>query len=142
MQHNIRTSCQLMRLLLLGTLLLCLSACGTQPVRVASPTTDLQILQLGVHTLTEPREVAGPIKHPDEAEKNGQLMAVATDLDDLAWLDEKDKVRVRSFVDQAVILIAQGRAEACSWWNLACRHRRRASLAPLASPPAQPPGQP
>lgn len=135
MRHNTRALLRLMRLLLLGIISLSLSACVTQPVRVASPTTDLQILQLGVHTLTEPREVAGDIKHPDEAETNHQLMAVATDLDDVAWLSNQDKVRLRSFVDSALVIIAQSQQVACSWWNIACRHRQKAVVAPLMTKP-------
>lgn len=131
MLRNMRTFSKLMRLLLLGMPLLFLQGCAQQPVRVAAPTTDLQILQLGVHALTEPRAVAGPIQHPDQAETNGQLMSVATDLDDVHWLDEQDKTRLRTFVDKAVVLIGQSRAAVCGWWNVACKRRNRASLAPL-----------
>lgn len=114
----------LIRALLLGVLSLSLSACGTRPVRVEQRATDLQVLKLGVKALTEPRVVSGPVQHPDQAKDNGELMDLALDLDDIAFLSNEDKRRLRQFVFEAADAIDKARRPACRWYQLAC-HRGR-----------------
>jgi hypothetical protein len=81
--------------------------------------------------MTKERHLAGNLQHPDEARNGGELMAVATDLDDVHWLDTQDKFELRDFLDKALVLIGASRQVRCSWLNVACRLRNRRAMAPL-----------
>jgi len=123
-----RGSRHLILMLLIGLMALFLSGCGTSPVRVEQRATDLELLKLGVHQLTQPRVVPGPIQHPDQAETTEQVWNLSLDLDDVHWLGEGDKVRVRDFVDQAVKLIAESRMAPCKLWQFKCKSERAKAL--------------
>jgi hypothetical protein len=141
MFSNTRTSKLPTPVLLVGLLSLFLSACGTSPVRVEQHATDLEVVKLAVHSMTQPREISGDIKRAEDAENNEQLMKLTLDLEDVKFLYEKDLQRVDVFVTKALSIIAQGRLKPCPWYSFKCRREQTAVLAPFASPPAAPPGQ-
>ena len=111
--------------LVLGLMVVSLSGCGTTSGRRDSPATDLEVLRLGVKHLTEKRRVEGSIQHRDEAETNGQLWNYAGRLEDKSELDDGDKDRLRSFIDEALDAIQRSRQAPCHPLNLACRWSRR-----------------
>lgn len=119
-------------LLLIGALSLFLSACGTSPVRADAPATDLEVMRLGVEALTQPREPAGEVQRSEDAATAGQAWDLLLDLEDLDYLHEQDKHRLRVFVNKSLDAIAASRAEPCRWWQRAC-HARNAGR--LAGPP-------
>lgn len=112
------------RLLTIGLLVSFLSGCATTPARDAS-NTDLQLIRIGVKHLTQKRSVEGPIQHRDEAEDNGQLWNFAGQLEAKSELDDGDKDRLRSFIDEALDAIEGSRRETCGRFNLICRWGRR-----------------
>lgn len=117
-----------MSTLLVGALVVSLSACATSHVAGTARDTDLELLRLGVDALTTPRQSAGAIQHPHQARSEDELMAVALDLDDLSWLAEADKARTRAFVHSAVEAIRVSRVPACAWWQVACKREARTRL--------------
>lgn len=123
-----------MKLFVLGALLLSLTGCASLRANVAQPATDLQVLQLAVVAMTEPREIAGSIQHPDQAANGGQLLDVALDLDDVHFLDTQDKLRLRTFVTDAIRAIAASRLPECPWYGVRCRRDRAAALAAFPGP--------
>lgn len=131
MKTNTKHSSSQILLLALGTMLLFLTSCGISPVRVEQRATDLEVMRLGVEQMTQPRTVAGSLQHADEARTNGELMNYALNVEDALWLSNGDKVRVRSFVNSALSVIASGRLPPCRWLDFACKHGRAAALAPF-----------
>lgn len=122
-----------MPLLVLGLLLVFLTGCGhTAARRDPPPSTDLQVLMLGVKALTEPNEVQGPIQHREQAETNGDLWVLSGRQDDVIDLEHDDKRRLRQFIAEAVAAIERGRQPECRWWQFGCKREREAS--PLLNP--------
>lgn len=102
---------------LLLAIVLSTPGCATSPARDAPPATDLQVLRLGVKALTEPRRPAGDVQHLDEAETEGEVWDYAGDVEEALWLAERDKARVRTFVDEATAAIEESRLPPCRWWK-------------------------
>lgn len=109
-------------LLAAGLTSLCLASCATTTASEGS--VDLELVRLGVKHLTEQRRVEGAIQHRDEAETNGQLWSYAGRLEDKSELDDGDKLRIRSFVDDAIDAVARSRQEPCAWYDARCRWKR------------------
>lgn len=124
------------RLWLFGMAMLFLSACAISPTRVAAPSTDLQMLKLGLDALTQPRTVAYPIQHPDQAKTGGELFGLSMAQDDTIWLEEQDKVRSRNFYTQAINLLMQKEQPDCKWYQIGCKRSRKRALDAVA--PASP----
>lgn len=105
--------------LLIGLLSLCLSACATSPAKDASHESDLDVLVLGVETMTEPRGTE--LKNPEDTKDNEEAWSLLLDLDDVKYLSNRDKAGIRSFVQKAVERIKTSR-RTCStfdrWFNL------------------------
>lgn len=89
------------------------------------PSTDLQVLNLGVKALTEPTVVEGAIKKRKDAITNGDLWTLSGRQDDALVVANDDKLRVRQFVADATAAIERGRRPACKAWNFVCRWKRK-----------------
>jgi hypothetical protein len=90
----------MIQLLLLGALSLFLSACVTSPAKDASQESDLDVLVLGVQTMTEPR--GNDLKNPEDVRDTEEAWNLLLDLDDIKWLSNRDKAGIRGFVEKAV----------------------------------------
>jgi hypothetical protein len=58
-------------------------------------------------------------------------MGVALDLDDALWLSNQDKVRLRTFVDSSLLVIAKAQMPPCHWYQFICKHDQKKALSPL-----------
>ena len=92
--------------------------CATTPtVRHGDEaSTDLQIIRLGIEALTEPREVAGPIQHREQAATNGELWLLSGRQEDALQLAEGDKRRARTFVLESLGAIEKARQAVDRKW--------------------------
>lgn len=104
----------MIRLLLLGALSLFLSACATSPAKDASHESDLDVLVMGVQTMTEPR--GNELKNPEDVRDTEEAWNLLLDLDDVKWLSNRDKAGIRDFVERAVERIKESR-RSCSTWD-------------------------
>lgn len=104
--------------------LLFLTSCASSPASDASPATDLAVLRLGVQALTQPRQPNGDIQRAEDAKTSGQVFNYALDLEDVNWLQNDDKARLRTFVTKSLDTIEASRFT-CRWYELACRRRLR-----------------
>lgn len=111
--------------LIIGCALIFLTSCASSPAKDASPATDLELLRLGVEQLTRERQPQGPVTRAEDARTGQELFGLTIALEDTNWLQNDDKRRTRTFVDKATRRIEATRIT-CSWWNLACKSRRKA----------------
>lgn len=114
-------SCRKMLLLVLGVMLLSLSGCATPPVRDVSSASDLEMMRLGVHALTKPRQIAGKYQHLDEATTTDEAYTFGGNAEEAFWLSERDKAGLKEFVDNALDLIAKSRRAPCPRWKFWCK---------------------
>lgn len=112
---------------LLGLMVVFLTACAMQPVRVAAPATDLQLLRLGINSMTEHREPSGAVRNPDEAETTEQAWNLLLELDDIKHLSNGDKDRIRKFANDAIDIIEESRLPECRFYQLKCKRIRARS---------------
>lgn len=102
---------RMLRLLILmfvtGALALFLSGCATSPARDASHESDLDVLVLGVQSMTEPR--GNDLKNPEDVRDTEEAWNLLLDLDDIKWLSNWDKASIRGFVEKAVARIKESR---------------------------------
>lgn len=80
---------------------------------------------MGVKAMTEPRRVEGPLKSRADAEVTGDLWTLAGKQEDVIFLSEGDKARVRDFVSEAVQAITLSYAQPCRWWQFGCKAARK-----------------
>lgn len=99
----------------IGLISLFLSACGTLPAKDASHESDLDVLVMGVQTMTEPR--GEDLPNPEEITDTGAAWNLLLDLDDVKWLSNRDKAGIRTFVERAVERIKESRRQCSSWDN-------------------------
>ena len=125
----------LIQVSLIGALSQFLIGCASSPERVEQRAVDLEIIQLGVVQMTQPRYVQGAIQHPDQAENAGQLMDLSLDQDDTIYLLNGDLLGVRNFVTQSLALIAKSRLTPCKWWNLKCKREQKEVLSNFKEKP-------
>lgn len=116
--------------------LLSLSGCATTPSAGNSRSSDLEVLRLGIHAMTEPRQVQGAVKKPSEVKDFGESLNFNVEAYSVMWLQWQDQKRLRTFADSAILAIAKARMDACGWLNLRCQARQRASLRSLQPVPA------
>ena len=109
-------------MLLLGMLLLSLTACVTQ---TAVRSTDLKIIRLGVESLTVPTKVQGDIQTRSQAVTNGDLWKLSGRQSDALEMANSDKEQVRIFVIKSLDLMAEERAKACPWYSISCKRKAR-----------------
>ena len=109
------------QLFAISLLSLCLASCATSRETRALPATDLAVTRLAVNGMTQPREPSADVKRVEDAADTGQLFALALSLEETLWLSNQDKVRIRTFVNDALDLIEKSRRPACSRWNLFCK---------------------
>lgn len=109
--------------LLLGLMLLFLTACGTSPVRDDSPANDLDALANSVKSDAEPRTLPnGKTYCVEDAGTNKKLKSCALNLEDGFFLSEGDKARILDNVLKAVERMKLAR-NPCRWWQVKCRAR-------------------
>lgn len=106
----------MIRSLVLGLMLLSLTACGNKLVRDASRGSDLDVLVMGVETMAQSRQPAGDIKRAEDATTTGEVWNLALDLEDANWLHDQDKARIVSFVGRAADRIKLAR-QPCGFWK-------------------------
>lgn len=116
--------------LLLMLISLSLTACSSSPARVENHASDLEVLKLGVETLSEPRQPAGDIQRLEDAKTSGQAFRYAMDLEDALYLSNEDKARTARFVQKATAAIIASRDPSCHFWQLACKRARYQAPAP------------
>lgn len=104
----------MIRLLLLGLTALFLSGCVTSPAKDVSHESDLDVLVLGVQTMTEPR--GENYKNPEDVTDTEDAWNLLLDLDDVKWLSNRDKAGIRRFVEKSVESIKKSRIQ-CSYWD-------------------------
>lgn len=112
-----------MKTMLLAAGLLTLFLTGCASLTKAPPSTDLQVLRLGVQALTEPTRVEGAIQSRADARTNGDLWLLAGRQADAIDKANDDKARLRQFIQEATEAIENGR-EPCRWWQVGCRLSR------------------
>lgn len=124
--------------LLLALIALFLPACGMQPVRDASPASDLTALKSNAERHLAPRSLAsGRLYCWELATTEGLQDECGPDLEELAWLSERDKARALALV-QSYVQRAELERLACRWYQVRCHARRRAlerDLQSLTLPP-------
>lgn len=89
------------------------------------PSTDLEIVRAGVHSILAPRAIAGPTLTRSDARTNGDLWRFAGSAEDGVALSELDKARAVTFVDSATAIIEKARLGTCSFFNVKCRMAKR-----------------
>lgn len=104
----------LIQLLLLGLTALSLSGCATSPASAVSHESDLDVLVLGVQTMTEPR--GENFKNPEDVTDTEDAWNLLLDLDDVKWLSNRDKLGIRTFVTKSVDAIKKSR-RVCTRWD-------------------------
>jgi hypothetical protein len=119
-------------------MLLCASAgllsCGTLPARDVRPATDLDLLTIGVEELTREREPQSRVTRAEDVttvEEAGELLIALEDVD---WLHEDDKRRLRRFVTRSVERIRISLEPPCQWWNVSCKMDQRGRRQDLEPP--------
>jgi hypothetical protein len=124
--------------LLLALIALFLPACGTLPARDASPESDLTALKSNAESHLAPRTLdSGRLYCWELATTEGLQDECGPDLEELAWLSERDKARALALV-QAFVKRATLQRLACRWYQVRCHARRRAierDLQVLTLPP-------
>ena len=98
----------------IGLISLFLSGCATSPARDASQGSDLDVLVMGVQSMTEPR--GNDLKNPEDVQSNEEAWSLLLDLDDIKWLSNRDKASIRGFVEKAVERIKVSR-RVCTGWD-------------------------
>lgn len=109
----------MIRMFVIGLTTLFLSGCVTSPAKDASHGSDLDVLVLGVQTMTEPRGT--DLKNPEDVQTNEEAWNLLLDLDDVKFLSNRDKSSVRGFVEKSVERIKESRRVCTRWdrfWNL------------------------
>lgn len=112
------------RLLAIGALLLCLTACAMQPTHDASHASDLDALLSTVKSDTTPRVLPNGRTYCVElAATNDARDACAGDLEDGFYLSEQDKSRAYVDVYRAVQRLKLER-DPCGWMATVTRRPR------------------
>ena len=119
----------MIRSLVLGLILLSLTACGNKLAKGDSRGSDLDVLVMGVETMAQSRHPAGEIKRAEDARTTGEVWNLALDLEDANWMHDQDKARIVKFVGRAADRIKLAR-QPCSFWQSLWKSNR-CEVAPL-----------
>lgn len=115
----------LIRLFVMLSTLLFLTACASSPARDARSESDLNVVKLAVEKMAvkrTPTPVDGSSRMEDQ-ETFGNAYLLGLNLEDSLWLSEQDKKSIVEFVQEAMEEIAKTRRPPCKWYNIACRFR-------------------
>lgn len=105
------------RLLVIGLLSLFLAACGTQPVRVASPASDLDVLEASVQAELKARKLSnGRIYCLELAATNDARDDCSLELEDTLYLSEGDKVSAMQVLHKGIQRVKL-RLNPCGFWK-------------------------
>ena len=103
--------------LLIGLIVLCLAACGTQPVKDDAPASDLDALKANVHTALKARTLSnGKVYCAELATTNDERDECVLDLEDTLFLSERDKVSAMKVLDLGIERIKL-RLNPCGFWK-------------------------
>jgi hypothetical protein len=113
------------RLLLLALIALFLPACGPHTVRDDSPASDLDALVTTVKADLKPRLLPNGKEYCAElATTEGEQDECMGDLEDVAWLSNRDKERAAQSLERGVERIKLSR-DPCRWYEVRCRANAR-----------------